>query len=272
MVCIKDFSANQLRFSHREGPAVFAPRFNHSSGTKVVLRPAPAHFTFYAENSLAQRVHGDSEQSQKSKTPLLNDDEADHHNMLICHRNSRISFHAQFQNICQSHLICHLLSIFSTQKHLHLPKLQEEFGSRSEFEERATAYHFANALAILKACNERQAAEEMFQAGSTWRMWEELFPVSSYLSRFCPLCVRFGHRYVSVYQVSKYNYVHLYWGRLYNFTWLYGSIWYLSTGSQPPHCTARMKKLFHHSIQQSWRLDDSATHPTLNFPSRFSDQ
>jgi len=47
------------------------------------------------------------------------------------------------------------------------PKLQEEFGSRSEFEERATAYHFANALAILKACNERQAAEEMFQAGST---------------------------------------------------------------------------------------------------------
>ena len=215
MVCIKDFSANQLRFSHHEGPAVFAPCFNHSSGTKVVLRPAPAHFAFYAENSLAQRVHGDSEQSQKSKTPLLNYDEADHHNMLICHRNSRNQLPCSISKYLQtSPDVVHLFHSEAPS-----PKLQEEFGSRSEFEERATAYHFANALAILKACNERQAAEEMFQAGSTWRMWEELFLVSSYLSRFCPLCVPFGHRYVSVYQVlvAKYNYVHLYWGRLYNF-------------------------------------------------------
>lgn len=40
---------------------------------------------------------------------------------------------------------------------------QDEFGSRSEFEERATAYHFANALAILKACGEQETAQEMFQ-------------------------------------------------------------------------------------------------------------
>lgn len=116
MVCIKSFSANQLRFSHHEGPAVFAPCFNHSSGTKVVLRPAPAHFTFYAENSLAQRVHGDSEQSQKSKTPLLNYDEADHHNMLICRRNSRNQLPCSI--FCKSHLICHLMLSVSSQKHL----------------------------------------------------------------------------------------------------------------------------------------------------------
>eukprot|EP00434_Breviolum_minutum_P019039 symbB.v1.2.016784.t2/scaffold1290.1/size126440/5 len=59
-----------------------------------------------------------------------------------------------------------LTSRFMRKIALH-KECMEEFGSRSEFEERATAYHFANALAILKACNERQAAEEMFQEATS---------------------------------------------------------------------------------------------------------
>ncbi|CAK9099007.1 unnamed protein product [Durusdinium trenchii] len=39
----------------------------------------------------------------------------------------------------------------------------DEFASRSEFEERATPYHFANALAILKASGKREAAKELFE-------------------------------------------------------------------------------------------------------------
>lgn len=54
-------------------------------------------------------------------------------------------------------------------------RAQDEFGSRSEFEERATAYHFANALAILKACGEQEAAQEMFQVWDpglvVWVLW-----------------------------------------------------------------------------------------------------
>lgn len=40
---------------------------------------------------------------------------------------------------------------------------EDEFASRSEFEERATPYHFANALAILKASGKREAAKELFE-------------------------------------------------------------------------------------------------------------
>ena len=65
---------------------------------------------------------------------------------------------------------------------------QDEFGSRSEFEERATPYHFANALAILKASGEQEAAQEMFQVGDvgddrmrfpsgSWPPWPSLGPV-----------------------------------------------------------------------------------------------
>jgi len=43
------------------------------------------------------------------------------------------------------------------------PGCLEEFQSRSEFEERATPYHFANALMILKAAGETQAASELFE-------------------------------------------------------------------------------------------------------------
>ncbi|CAE7438935.1 Ankrd28, partial [Symbiodinium necroappetens] len=43
------------------------------------------------------------------------------------------------------------------------PGCLEEFQSRSEFEERATPYHFANALIILKAAGETQAASELFE-------------------------------------------------------------------------------------------------------------
>eukprot|EP00931_Biecheleriopsis_adriatica_P119058 TRINITY_DN94344_c0_g1_i1.p1 TRINITY_DN94344_c0_g1~~TRINITY_DN94344_c0_g1_i1.p1 ORF type:complete len:418 (-),score=87.56 TRINITY_DN94344_c0_g1_i1:40-1272(-) len=57
----------------------------------------------------------------------------------------------------------------------------EEFDTRSEFEERATPYHFANALAILKATGERDAAEELFQEAKdiSWKgrhpiTWQKL--------------------------------------------------------------------------------------------------
>lgn len=39
----------------------------------------------------------------------------------------------------------------------------EEFDSRSEFEERATQYHFANALAVLKAAGCKEEAQELFE-------------------------------------------------------------------------------------------------------------
>lgn len=61
------------------------------------------------------------------------------------------------------------------------PGCLEEFQSRSEFEERATPYHFANALMILKAAGETQAASELFEEARevTWHgqrpiTWESL--------------------------------------------------------------------------------------------------
>lgn len=39
----------------------------------------------------------------------------------------------------------------------------KEFGARSEFEERATPYHLANALAVLKAAGRTEAARELFE-------------------------------------------------------------------------------------------------------------
>lgn len=47
----------------------------------------------------------------------------------------------------------------------------EEFDTRSEFEERATPYHLANALAVLKAAGRRDAARELFEeaVGLEWR-------------------------------------------------------------------------------------------------------
>jgi hypothetical protein len=47
----------------------------------------------------------------------------------------------------------------------------EEFDSRSEFEERATPYHLANALAIFKASDEQQAARDLFEAWN-WTLRE----------------------------------------------------------------------------------------------------
>ncbi|CAE8664274.1 unnamed protein product, partial [Polarella glacialis] len=46
-----------------------------------------------------------------------------------------------------------------------------EFDTRSEFEERATPYHLANALAILKASGETKAAQDLFDeaTGLEWR-------------------------------------------------------------------------------------------------------
>lgn len=200
MVCIKDFSANQLRFSHHEGPAVFAPCFNHSSGTKVVLRPAPAHFTFYAENSLAQRVHGDSEQSQKSKTPLLNYDEADHHNMLICHRNSRNQLPCSISKycICKSHLICHLmLSIFSTQKHLR-QNFRKNLGAVASSRNAPRLITLRTHWPFWKPAMKDTPQKRCFRQGAPDGC-EELFQVSSYLSRFCPtLCTFWSQICVSL--------------------------------------------------------------------------
>eukprot|EP00927_Polykrikos_kofoidii_P074877 TRINITY_DN70927_c0_g1_i1.p1 TRINITY_DN70927_c0_g1~~TRINITY_DN70927_c0_g1_i1.p1 ORF type:complete len:428 (-),score=53.63 TRINITY_DN70927_c0_g1_i1:23-1306(-) len=47
----------------------------------------------------------------------------------------------------------------------------EEFDTKSEFEERATQYHFANALTILKATGRRREAQELFEEaiGLEWR-------------------------------------------------------------------------------------------------------
>mmetsp|Transcript_49676 Transcript_49676/g.144059 ORF Transcript_49676/g.144059 Transcript_49676/m.144059 type:complete len:412 (-) Transcript_49676:374-1609(-) len=47
----------------------------------------------------------------------------------------------------------------------------EEFDTRSEFEERATPYHLANALAVLKAAGRRGAAQTLFEeaVGLEWR-------------------------------------------------------------------------------------------------------
>ena len=53
----------------------------------------------------------------------------------------------------------------------------EEFGSRSEFEERATVYHLANALVILKAAGEMQAASELFEEAKEL-VWQGKRPIT----------------------------------------------------------------------------------------------
>ncbi|CAE7683577.1 ASPH [Symbiodinium pilosum] len=53
----------------------------------------------------------------------------------------------------------------------------EEFSSRSEFEERATPYHLANALLILKAAGEVEAAAELFEEAQELR-WQSHRPIT----------------------------------------------------------------------------------------------
>jgi len=53
----------------------------------------------------------------------------------------------------------------------------DEFGTRSCFEERATQYHVANALNILKACGENDAAKELFQEALELE-WEGKKPIT----------------------------------------------------------------------------------------------
>lgn len=180
-----------------------------------------------------------------------------------------ISFHVhvQFQFFCKSHLICHLMSSISTQKHLR-QNFRKNLGAVASSRNAPRLITLRTHWPFWKPAMKDKPQKRCFRQGAPdgcERSFSRSLHISVGFAHFVYLLVTdmcqstecwFQNIIMSTSTGEDYTIL----------PWLYGSIWYLSTGSQPPPCTARMKKLFHHSIQQSWRLDDSATHPTLNFP------
>ena len=131
------------------GPPVLAPRFDHSCRAKAFLQSSGDFCQIYEKDCTTPRLRGALHALRSVAIGRM----FYFHGLHVDPIQFKLSL--SYTNIGQE-------AFFQSTFEIWCPT-QEEFGSRSEFEERATPYHFANALAILKASDKREAAAELFQ-------------------------------------------------------------------------------------------------------------